>query len=97
MEAPGRGQRRVTDDGHMAEFRDRELRAPVDFDGTVIDSSGQHIKARIGNLSRNGFCGSCSGTLRIGSLVTIILPELGPKEAQIRWALGPRFGATFRK
>lgn len=51
----------------------------------------------IQNISSNGFFGISGQPLKIGSTVIVDLQNLGSAPAQVRWALGPRFGAAFLK
>ena len=76
-------------------FVPRGPRTSVDLRVLVTTPSGREIPARLRNLSRGGFFAICAARLEIGSAITIIAPELGCLPAQVRWALGYRFGAVF--
>ena len=76
-------------------FVSRELRAQVDLPAVITPRSGGEVAARLRNVSSSGFFAECSARLEIGSTITVFSPELGRVTAQVRWALGYRFGAVF--
>ena len=76
-------------------FVPRGPRTGVDLRALVTTPSGRDIPARLRNLSRGGFFAICAARLEIGSAITLIAPEFGCLPAQVRWALGYRFGAVF--
>lgn len=57
----------------------------------------EDVEVRLLNISSNGLFGLSSQPLQIGSTVVIDLQALGAAAAQVRWALGRRFGAAFLK
>ena len=59
----------------------------------VIDDCGRELIGCLGNLSGSGFMAECEEKVRIGSIVRVVLPDRGGVCAEVRWALGWRFGA----
>jgi len=55
------------------------------------------VEVWVQNISANGLFGLSSQPLPIGSTVVVDLQHLGSAAAQVRWALGARFGAAFLK
>ena len=76
-------------------FVPRSPRASVDLPAVITPPSGRDIPARLRNLSKGGFFALCGAPLEIGSTIAVTSAELGRLTAQVRWALGYRFGAVF--
>lgn len=76
-------------------FHPRPPRWESNHEITVTDDCGRELIGRLGNLSGNGFMAECEEKVRIGSIVQVTLPELGKVYAEVRWALGWRFGAVI--
>ena len=53
------------------------------------------VDAEICDISTLGLKGECANGLAIGSLVTVIIPGIGPVEAEVKWQLAGVFGAMF--
>jgi len=62
---------------------------------TVDDGCGRELYARLGNISDAGFMCECEEKLPVGAVVMADLPGRGPVRAEIRWAVGWRFGALI--
>lgn len=77
------------------DFIDRAERQAVDIEATIIGPGGEATDARICSYSPGGFGGFASAVAAIGSYVTVTAKPLGRVPAQVRWALGNRFGAKF--
>ncbi|MDO7843668.1 PilZ domain-containing protein [Sphingomonas immobilis] len=64
-------------------------------DIVVADDCGRELIGRLANISDTGFMAECEEKLRIGSLVEVDLPLKGRVLAEVRWAVGWRFGAMI--
>jgi hypothetical protein len=73
----------------------RPPRWAVKVDTSVVDGCGRELQTTIWNLSDGGFMAECEEKLPIGSVVAIEIPGRGPVRAEVRWALGWRFGAMI--
>lgn len=76
-------------------FTVRKPRRAMALDAKVLVFPDQLTNVRIRNVSESGFSGTTSAIMPIGSQVLLQVPELGEFPAEIRWALGRRFGARF--
>jgi hypothetical protein len=91
----------------MEQWRPRAGRAVVELsvalapaDGASGEGTGRLPTggaAAVCNVSQGGFSGWCETTPPIGALLVADLPGVGRIPAQIRWALGRRFGARFAR
>lgn len=77
------------------EFTPRGPRWDVDHDVVARDQSGRTCKVRIANLSNGGFMAESDCALPIGSVLTLDMPGEGEVQAEVRWAIGERFGAVI--
>jgi PilZ domain len=78
-----------------SDYANRPPRWATDFDAAIIDDCGRELIARIANISEGGFMAECEEKMRIGSIVEADLPDRGHVRAEVRWALGWRFGAMI--
>ena len=53
------------------------------------------LEVRLIDCSQTGFRAACEARVQSGLLVTLELPGVGPKLAQVSWANGCEFGARF--
>lgn len=73
----------------------RGARWEVDHEVVAQASDGRACTVRIANLSNGGFMAESDRPLSIGSILTLEVPGEGKVEAEIRWAIGQRFGAMI--
>jgi hypothetical protein len=67
----------------------------INTETIVEDGSGRQLDSRLWNISEGGFMAECEVKLPIGSEVVVDLPGRGRVRAEIRWAVGWRFGAMI--
>lgn len=67
----------------------------INAETIVEDGCGRQLDSRIWNISDGGFMAECEVKLPIGSEVVVELPGRGKVRAEIRWAVGWRFGAMI--
>lgn len=61
----------------------------------VIDALGRRFPCYLRNISRQGVSArGCTG-LRVGQLLTLVLPVIGPIGGTVRWTGGDRFGVQL--
>ena len=84
-------------DGPSANFTLRGPRFSVNVRTRLTSFGNGATEVVLQNISPNGFFGVSGQALPIGSTVVVELPNLGSAPAQVRWALGTRFGAAFLK
>lgn len=53
------------------------------------------LEVRVLDCSEGGFRAACDAKVRIGFLVTLEIPGIGPAEARVSWCRGKEFGASF--
>ena len=73
----------------------RPPRWSIVADTNVIDGCGRSLQTRIWNISKGGFMAECEEKLPLGASITVDLPGKGEVKAEVRWALGWRFGAMI--
>lgn len=73
----------------------RDPREPCNMDAVITDDCGRELTAWLGNRSRRGFMAECEEKFPLGAVITINLPDRGEVRAEVRWALGWRFGAMI--
>ena len=73
----------------------RPPRWECDAEITVADDCGRELMARLANISEGGFMAECEEKLPLGAIVEVALPDRGVVRAEVRWALGWRFGAKI--
>lgn len=73
----------------------RETRWECDFDVVIIDEIGRELIGRVANISEGGFMAECEEKVRLGEIVRVTLPGRGQVRAEVRWAVGWRFGAMI--
>ncbi|WP_340588886.1 hypothetical protein [Erythrobacter alti] len=73
----------------------REPREPCSVETTIVDDCGRELEAWVGNTSRHGFMAECEEKFPLGEIIRIDLPDRGRVRAQLRWAVGWRFGALI--
>jgi hypothetical protein len=76
-------------------YAGRPERWDCDADVVVADDCGRELQGRLANISNGGFMAECEEKVRIGSIVEVALPGRGTVRAEVRWALGWRFGAMI--
>lgn len=59
-----------------------------------VAGSGAH-PVQIVNISATGFMARTEAVLDVGTAVTVRLPVVGERKAEVRWALGGRIGCHF--
>ncbi|WP_344705855.1 PilZ domain-containing protein [Sphingomonas swuensis] len=74
-------------------WSERNPRQPVELVAEVVHADGRVSSAIVTNLSDEG-CG-VAGVFLIGERVTLILPDAGPIEGQVRWAFNGEGGVLF--
>lgn len=77
------------------DYAARPPRWACDIDVTIHDDCGRELLGRLANLSDAGFMAECEEKVRIGSIVEVAIPDRGRVRAEVRWALGWRFGAKI--
>lgn len=80
---------------HKKAYVARQPREWIDVETVVDDGSGRLLDSRIWNISQGGFMADCEVKLPLGSQIVVELPGRGPVRAEIRWAVGWRFGAEI--
>jgi hypothetical protein len=73
----------------------REPRWECDFDVVIVDEIGRELIGRVANISEGGFMAECEEKFRLGEIVRVTLPGRGQVSAEVRWAVGWRFGAMI--
>ena len=76
-------------------FVPRPPRWECEADIVIADDCGRELMARLANISEGGFMAECEEKLRIGAVLRVTLPDRGPVTAEVRWAVGWRFGAMI--
>ena len=76
-------------------YRKRPPRLQVNQPASIVLPGGKTVQALITNLSDSGFSARCAGPILIGSELKIRAPEIGERDATVRWALGPHVGGKF--
>ena len=77
------------------DYRQRPIRQECDHPITLLDDCGRELLGRLGNVSEGGFMAECEEKMRLGSIVQVTLPGRGAVQAQVRWAVGWKFGAQI--
>jgi positive regulator of sigma E activity len=73
----------------------REPRWACNFAVRITDDNGSELIGRLANISDGGFMAECERKVRLGSMVEVDIPERGIVRAEVRWAVGWRFGAKI--
>ena len=73
----------------------REPREPCDIDTVILDDCDRELTAWLGNRSNRGFMAECEEKFPLGAIIRIRLPDRGLVRAEVRWAVGWRFGALI--
>ncbi len=73
----------------------RAPRWACDFSVRITDENDSELIGRLANISDGGFMAECERKVRLGSMVEVIIPDRGPVRAEVRWAVGWRFGAKI--
>ena len=73
----------------------REPRGPCNVETSIVDDCNRELEAWIGNISRHGFMAECEEKFPLGAIILINLPDRGRVRAELRWAVGWRFGALI--
>ena len=77
------------------DFVPRGPRWECDVDVPARDANGRECSLRIANLSNGGFMAESDCHPVVGTLLTFELPGQGEVQAEVRWAIGSRFGALL--
>ena len=56
---------------------------------------GKEYPIRIANLSNGGFMAESDVSIAVGTHITFEMPGAEEMQAQVRWAIGKRFGAMI--
>ena len=70
-------------------------RIAVDEPARLHPNSWSSIEARLVDFSTAGFRAECEARVRVGFLVTLEIPGIGPADAQVSWSRDGIFGARF--
>lgn len=73
----------------------RPKRWSIMADAEIIDGCGRRLLARLWNISLGGFAAECEEKFPLGAEILVDLPGRGPVRAEVRWAVGWRFGAMI--
>ena len=73
----------------------RPKRWSITADAEIIDGCGRRLLARLWNISLGGFAAECEEKLPLGAEIVVDLPGRGLVRAEVRWAVGWRFGAMI--
>lgn len=76
-------------------YTPREPRWACNTDIVIDDGCGRELLGRLGNISKGGFMAECEEKVPLGAVVIVDLPKQGRVRAEVRWALGWRFGAKI--
>jgi hypothetical protein len=80
---------------HLGQYVERAAERSC-AEGRFTLRAGEHpIEADILDISPLGLKGSCPVVLKIGSLIKVDIPGIGPVDAEVKWQLAARFGALF--
>ncbi|WP_174297758.1 PilZ domain-containing protein [Sphingomonas bacterium] len=87
----------ATDWAHVASPEHRtEPRDEVHHRARATDiAAGCPLPMLIVNMSPHGMMARCEVPLSIGDRLRIVLPAVGARVAEVRWALGGRIGCQF--
>jgi len=88
----------MTNPAHSARvprYVSRPERWECDAEIVLADECGRELQGRLANISQAGFMADCEEKLPVGAIVQVVLPDLGAVTAEVRWALGWRFGALI--
>ena len=77
------------------QFTPRARRWDVDHAVTARDTNGREYQVRVANMSNGGFMAESDRGIAIGSVITLQVPGEADLQAEIRWAIGKRFGAMI--
>ena len=77
------------------EYGYRAERWECSADIVVADDCGRELIGRLGNISEGGFMAECEEKIPKGAIVEVDLPDRGRVRAEVRWAVGWRFGAMI--
>ena len=77
------------------EYAYRAERWECNADIVVADDCGRELIGRLGNISEGGFMAECEEKIPKGAIVEVDLPDRGRVRAEVRWAVGWRFGAMI--
>ena len=78
-------------------FVPRSPRWDCEVEVPARDASGRAVPLRISNMSNGGFMAESDAKPAIGTVLTFELPDEGEVQAEVRWAIGKRFGALIRQ
>ena len=70
-------------------------RIALDEPARLHPNTWSSIEARLIDFSEAGFRAECEARVRVGFLVTLEIPGIGPAKAQVTWSRGGVFGARF--
>ena len=70
-------------------------RLALDEPARLAPNGWSNIEIRMLECSSDGFRASCDIGIRIGSVVTLDVPGVGPARAHVTWRRGNQFAAYF--
>ena len=70
-------------------------RIALDEPARLHPNDWSSLEVRVLDCSETGFRAFCEAVVKVGSVVTLEVPGLGPTRAQVSWRRGTQFGAKF--
>ena len=70
-------------------------RIALDEPARLHPNDWSSLEVRVLDCSESGFRAFCEAVVKVGSVVTLEVPGLGPTRAQVSWRRGTQFGAKF--
>lgn len=82
--------------GNLAVADDRcEMRDDVHYRARGFGPDARQHNLLVVNVSPHGLMARCDHEFDVGARVRVVLPLLGARVAEVRWALGGRIGCQF--
>lgn len=70
-------------------------RKSLDEAARLRPNSWSSIEIRMADISELGFRAGCEARLQAGALISLEVPGIGSRDAQVEWQRGGEFGARF--
>lgn len=70
-------------------------RLALDEPARLHPNSWSSVEARVLECSESGFRAACDVAIRVGFIVTLEIPGVGPAKAHVSWRQGDQFHAKF--
>ena len=70
-------------------------RIALDEPARLHPNEWSSLEVRVLDCSETGFRAFCEAVVKVGSMVTLEVPGVGPARAQVSWRRGTQFGAKF--